>query len=190
MTHMKINMAQRAVRWLGWLLVGLLGVGSAVQAACNANIPLTRPDSRYEVVAGATPAGSEVRDKVTGLIWQRCVMGMEWNGVTCTGTAGTYTWQQSLDTARTVTASTAESGMAATWRMPNHPELYSLPERACNRPAINVAWFPNTPQEWMWSSSPAASVSDTAWSVNFNNGRDVNAYIDYAYSVRLVRAGQ
>jgi hypothetical protein len=172
------------------LLLCLLGLSGVAQAACNPNIPLTRPDSRYEAVAGATPAGSEVRDKVTGLVWQRCVVGMAWNGTACTGTASNLTWQNALDAARTATASTATTGASATWRVSNHAELYSLAERACYNRAINTTWFPATPSGWTWSSSPSANDSAAAWGVSFDVGLGNLAYKSSAYRVRLVRSGQ
>lgn len=170
--------------------IASLAVSTAAQAICNVNIPPTRPDSRYEAVAGATPAGSEVRDKVTGLVWQRCVVGMTWNGTTCTGTASSLTWQNALDAARTATASTAASGAAAAWRVPNHAELYGLAERACHNPVINITWFPATPAEWTWSSSPSAYFSDFAWVVYFSFGYDLYENKYGAGRARLVRSGQ
>ena len=178
-----------------WLLVGLLALSRIAQAACNANIPLTRPDSRYEAVTGATPAGSEVRDKVTGLVWQRCVVGMLWDGTTCTGTASTHDWQQALEVARNATASTAATGATgatAAWRVPNIIELFSLGERACYIPAINTTWFPATPTDRsFWSSSPFRDlppnfvlVFDTQYGYITNTSKDDRVY------VRLVRAGQ
>lgn len=174
--------------WVWLLAAGLLAASGVAQATCNANIPLTRPDSRYEAVAGATPAGSEVRDKVTGLVWQRCVVGMVWSGTTCTGTASSLTWQDALGAARTATASTAPA--ATPWRVPSHAELYSLAERACYNPAINTTWFPADPANWTWSSSPIANSTDEAWLFNFNDGNDGNGNKLDVYYVRLVRSGQ
>ena len=37
-------------------------------ASCNSNITHTAPDSQYELLNNNT----EVKDKQTGLIWQRC----------------------------------------------------------------------------------------------------------------------
>ncbi len=194
-----VTKAKTARRMLG-LLAGLFVASSAAQAACNANIPLTRPDSRYEAVAAATPPGSEVRDKVTGLVWQRCVVGMVWNGTTCTGTASALKWQAALDAARTTTASTAATGRAATWRAPNIAELFSLADRACYDPAINTTWFPTTASDIAWSSSPISV--NMAYGVDFTNGFRGTIYIDKGFTengyssannehrVRLVRSGQ
>ena len=77
------------------------------------------------------------------------------------------------------------------WRLPNKNELESLVERRCYDPAINARFFPNTPSNWFWSSSPYAGYSDDAWGVNFNNGYVGNPYNKgHALYVRLVRGGQ
>ncbi|MDO3664492.1 hypothetical protein [Acinetobacter higginsii] len=39
------------------------------------------PDSRYELLN----SGKEVKDKKTRLIWQRCLVGEQWDGQNCTG---------------------------------------------------------------------------------------------------------
>lgn len=175
-------------------LVALAVQGWAAAATCDSpnNIPLTRPDSRYEAVEGSDPVGGEVRDTVTGLIWQRCVQGMVWDGNTCTGTASTHTWQQALELARTAEPSSAATGASATWRLPSHAELSSLAELACTNPAINITWFPATPisPSWTWSSSPNGGSHGYAWGIDFFDG-----YVDYfvrsdANGVRLVRSGQ
>jgi hypothetical protein len=164
----------------------LLSAGAAwAQQVCNPNIPLTRPGSRYEAVVGATPAGSEVKDKVTGLVWKRCVEGMSWGGAACTGTYGTYTWTQALEQARTASATTATPVTA--WRLPNKAELSSLVETACHSPALNATWFPNqpltSPGYYAWSSSPGASGTGFAWGVGYSNKT-------HGFAVRLVRSGQ
>lgn len=165
-----------------------LTLSAPAWAACNPNIRLTRPDSRYEAVAGAVPAGSEVRDKVTGLVWQRCVLGMAWNGSTCTGGAAGYTWVQALEAARTAAASSAPGADA--WRLPDIKELVSLAETACVGPAINSTWFPAEPGGYAWSSSPFAVNADFAWGVYFGNGGPDFGYKGDAMQVRLVRSGQ
>jgi hypothetical protein len=171
-------------------LAGLLFSGAALSQVCDANIVRTRPDSHYEAVAGVSPAGSEVRDKLTGLIWQRCVQGMSWSGSTCTGSAGSYTWVQALDRARTATPTSAS--LSSAWRLPNKKELYSLPERACSSPAINSTWFPAEPGGWAWSASPVAGFPDVAWRVYFSDGYGYYGYgfKSLALQVRLVRSGQ
>lgn len=187
-TGLKVT-ALRRVR-LGGVLASMCCLSSLVQAACNNNIPPTRPNARYEQVTGASPLGSEVRDKVTGLIWQRCVVGMVWDGTTCTGQPTRKKWTQALEAARTATLSAVPTATA--WRVPNHVELFSLAERACAAPSINTHWFPATPPIQTWSSSPSADSRQDAWVVDFNIGTSVYAFpmTSEIPVVRLVRSGQ
>jgi hypothetical protein len=175
-----------ALLWAG------LFVSAMAQQVCNQAIPLTRPDSRYEAVSGALPVGSEVRDKVTGLIWQRCVVGMSWSGAECTGSATPLTWTQALGAARTAAATSATP--ASTWRLPNSNELLSLAETACYSPAVNATWFPNLNSSNFssvaWSASPHASNQGQAWSVYFSYGEDGLDDKGLGWSARLVRSGQ
>lgn len=158
-------------------------------AICNSiNIRPTRPDSRYEAVAGTVPAGSEVRDKVTGLVWQRCKLGMTWNGSTCSGNAAGFSWDQALEAARTAAPSNAPE--ASAWRLPNMKELTSLIETACYGPAINTTWFPFEPGGEAWSSSTKADDAGRAWVVQFYNGGHSYGSKYYPLQVRLVRTGQ
>ena len=85
---------------------------------CNPNIAREAPDSRYQLLNGDT----EVKDSQTGLIWQRCSLGQTWSGTSCTGTAATYNWVNTLQTAK---------NMGNDWRVPNVKELDSLVEEAC-----------------------------------------------------------
>nr|MBP8021904.1 hypothetical protein [Limnohabitans sp.] len=64
---------------LSVLSASLVCIG-LTQAACIPNDPLTRPDSRYEAV---DDKGAQVKDLDTGLVWQRCVHGQQWDGKTC-----------------------------------------------------------------------------------------------------------
>ena len=178
----------------GAVVMALLSycVCTHAQQVCSSSIPLTRPDSRYETVVGASPAGSEVRDKVTGLIWQRCAIGMVWSTTnsTCVPTPPTtsaqkFKWTDALDVARTTPTSPAAGGRP--WRLPNHAELYSLPERACYGPALNTTYFINDPAGWFWSSSPHGGSVSMAWIVNTFNGEDYVNSKDYTFFVRLVR---
>lgn len=161
-------------------------IGSMLRDAGNS--------SPVRLVRGVTTAkqyvisadGHEVIDTKTGLIWQRCVIGMAWNGSTCTGTANAYMHEEALISAKTVANST---GIA--WRMPNVKELASMTDRNFNSPAIDALTFPGTPSaasDLFWSSSYAHYGN--AWWVDFNRG-GVGAYIrTYNGYVRLVRAGQ
>lgn len=125
------------------------------------SIIATTPDSRFTPIGN----GAEVKDTVTGLIWQRCSIGQQWDGNTCTGTATEHTWQQALTVAK---------NLGNGYRLPNIKELASIVEEQCHDPAINSKTFPNTPSNWYWSSSPYADYHNNAWGVYFSYG-----YISY-----------
>jgi len=124
--------------------------------------------------------GAVVRHEPTGLEWQRCAEGMSWTGTGCTGSASTWTWQGALQHADAVTG----------WRLPNINELRSIVERCRRNPAVNQQVFPGTPSSAFWSASPYAGISDSAWGVNFSNGRDHWDRKSGSDRVRLVRGGQ
>lgn len=77
------------------------------------------------------------------------------------------------------------------WRLPTVEELFLLADRTRHSPAIDADFFPKTPSEWFWTSTPAAwSPSDGAWFVNFSYGHSGWSNRSYECLVRAVRAGQ
>ncbi len=162
-------------------IIGLLVIISPLSNAqtCSPNITRSAPDSRYELVNN----GTEVKDKQTNLIWQRCSLGQTWSGTTCTGTAATYNWTNALQTAK---------NMGNGWRVPNIKELESLLEQACYDTAINETYFPATMQiQNYWSSSSSRAISSGyAWIVYFGNGADGSNGKNSYGAVRLVRSSK
>ena len=164
-------------------LVFLLISSNFIHAqTCNPSIPRTAPDSRYELVVGS--GGSEVKDKQTGLIWQRCSIGQTWSGTSCTGTPIPQTWTNALQQAK---------DYGGNKRLPNIKELQTLAEKACYNSAINELFFPNTIASVYWSSSPVASSNDYARVVSFDTGHSSYSYKNYTYQndygyIRLVRS--
>ena len=124
-----------------------------------------------------------VTHKLTGLVWMRCSMGQTWDKATsnCTGTAATYTWDAAI-------ALKSNFAGKSDWRLPNIAELQTIVDRENFNPAMNTTVFPNTPNNWAWSSSLYASNS-YAWGVDFYRGNDNGGYKDYSGIVRLVRGG-
>ncbi len=98
---------------------------------CRTDIDKTAPDSRYELLND----GKEVRDKKTGLIWQRCSLGQIWDGKTCANSTTSHTWEQALKETK---------ALGNGYRLPNIRELNSLVERSCRDTAINEKFFPRT----------------------------------------------
>jgi len=161
------------------LLMGrLLGSATSV-AACNADIDISKPDSFYTDHLDGT-----VTDKQTGLMWQKCSLGL--SGNTCgAGAAFTLTWQAAL-----VAAKDNTDYQYSDWRLPNIRELASLLENACFWPVINASVFPNTVTSSYWSSSPYAGLNDVAWYTVFGNGYVGVGSKNGTRYVRLVRGSQ
>ena len=77
------------------------------------------------------------------------------------------------------------------WRLPTVEELFLLADRTRYNPAINTDFFPKTPSDWFWSSTPeASSPGDYAWYVVFSSGYSYYSPQNYEFSVRAVRSGQ
>lgn len=101
--------------------------------------------------------GAEIQDKISGLVWKRCVYGQQWNGVTCEGSPIKLTWQEALQIANT-----------EGWRIPNIKELSLIIDHQCIAPPLNETMFPNAPaseENGLWSSTPYIrnSFATNAW---------------------------
>lgn len=153
------------------LAAALLGLVSTAHAACNsATIAAQAPDSRYTL----QNADTEVLDNQTGLIWQRCSVGL--SGAGCaTGAASISDWKVAIELA------------SGSWRLPNIKELTSLLETQCSSPAINATIFPATSAAAYWASSPDTALAANAWQVNFAAGAVSSVVKTDAAFVRLVR---
>ena len=77
------------------------------------------------------------------------------------------------------------------WRVPTVEELFGLADRTRYSPAIDTTFFPETPNDWFWSSTvDASSPSVCAWIVSFNYGDSDWGYQGAEGFVRAVRPGQ
>ena len=117
------------------------------------------PPGRYVVQNGT------VLDTETGLTWQQAVPAelYLWGGPGCVGCsfASVYCAGLALD--------------GGGWRLPTMRELQTLVDETKSDPAIDTNYFPGTPAEAFWTSSPGLEQQFT-WVVNFgagNSGRDV-----------------
>jgi len=151
---------------------------------CNSSMIKNAPDSRYIMATNGT-----VFDKKTGLIWMRCALGQTWNTSTCFGTPKTYTWQNALKAAESVSFAGQSD-----WRLPNQKELQSLVENSCYLPAINLKAFPNATNNTLWSATPRSAnllaSGDKAWGIRFEyGGFSVETYKNSNFAIRLVRGG-
>ncbi len=161
------------------LIIGLTIANSAL-AGCNSAIPQTTPNRVFILHADGT-----VTHNTTGLIWMRCLLGQTWSDTTCNGTAQIYQWWGALQMADSYTFAGYSD-----WRLPNKNELASIIEEACHDPAINTLAFPVWERSIVWSSSPSAGNSNSAWLAVFDDGRVATNDKKNSYYVRLVRGGQ
>lgn len=171
------------------LLMILTFSKTGIAQECNSNLSLSAPDSRFQDNSDGT-----ISDLKTGLMWQKCSIGQ--SGTDCTiGEAKSFTWDAALQQSKDLNYNTGFVGYYD-WRLPNRNELASLIELACNGPAINLTYFPNTEylyQYEYWTSSPAAGTAEKAYVVTFYSGYvkwcKEYRYYPYGGHVRLVRNG-
>lgn len=165
-------------------LLALLPVIGTGQTCETASIPATTPISQFTINNNGT-----VIDTKTGLMWKRCSEGQTWSGATCSGSGASFTWQAALQRAQIHNG----SGFAGfkDWRLPNIKELFSIIEKQCFGPAINLTIFPNTLNKMFWSSSPDTTYGTNALYVIFNLGSvDSDHKAHHSHWMRLVRSGQ
>lgn len=145
-------------------------------AACEPGFTEATPSNDFTAIGG----GSIVRHLPTGLEWQRCAQGQEWDGTTCTGAATIHEWREALALAD------AQPG----WRLPNVNELRTIAERCHIAPAINRQVFPNAPGATFYSSSPYVADPEQVWGIHFLSGNDNPITKRAGAQVRLVRDAQ
>ncbi|MCX7074647.1 MAG: DUF1566 domain-containing protein [Methylococcales bacterium] len=169
------------------------------QTGSGTNEPVKPIVTKRETPNGYTKANryrdngnGTVKDLETNLEWMRCSLGQNLTSPTCEGQAKTYSWNDALNTGKNF-----KFAGHSDWRMPTKVELEGLvlgKEEAgfiwtgsLTSPTINTTYFPNTPSDWFWSSSPYAGGSRSAWFVYFSDGYSyLNAKNGNSF-VRLVR---
>lgn len=125
-----------------------------------------------------------VTDTRTGLMWDRCPLGV--SGVNCTAFPPSFNWQAALNAAATVGTYKGFNN----WRLPNRNELASLVDECKLNPTINDVAFPGSLSFPFWSSSPSAFDAASAWRVDFEQGGTFVDLRSNTNRVRLVRSGQ
>ena len=77
----------------------------------------------------------------------------------------------------------------ADWRLPTRAELLTLVDRSRYNPAIDTTFFPDTHNDWYWTSTACAWSSSLAWCVDFSDGQCGGGSRGNGYSlVRAVRS--
>lgn len=134
-----------------------------------------------------------ITDNTTGLIWDKCPRGQNWDNTappgTCTGSGTIHAWAHAL--AEATAANTVNHLGYNDWRLPNRTELESLVKIDAVNPSIDATFFPATVPDWYWSSTSFKSNPTEAWRISFHNGYAGTGGKGDASGnrVRLVRGG-
>ncbi|MCI5188519.1 MAG: DUF1566 domain-containing protein [Candidatus Electrothrix sp. AS4_5] len=164
--------------------------------ACLARPAAPAPSKETRIGQYIDHGNGTITDTKTGLMWKRCLEGL--SGVNCEeGKVKIYRWNDAVKRCKNV-----EYAGYADWRLPTIEELKTLVHCSkgvnrknglCNKgsekPTINQQAFPNTEAVRVWSGSPYADYSGSAWLVGFNFGYS-SANRNGSCAVRLVRGGQ
>ena len=117
---------------------------------CTSSIPASTPDARLIENDDGT-----VRDTLTGLHWKQCLEGL--SGYQCeVGNALMFDWQNALERPGIVNSNGGFAGYTD-WRLPNIKELFSIVERRCSIPSLNLNRFPNPSNSDSSRSAPRRS---------------------------------
>ena len=138
---------------------------------------------RYLALQG--DAQAELQDLVTGLVWQRCVVGMVWDGSTCTGTPSLLLWSEVQSAVAQTPKSTAPGAMP--WRVADIYELLALLDITTGS-GIDPTWFPATPAVVHWTSYPITAYPPyIEYTVDMQTGAYGGGTATDRFVVRLVR---
>ncbi len=123
-----------------------------------------------------------ITDSATGLIWQKCSVGLGTTlGICSTGNISQLDWFTAISYCEGLNL-----GGRIDWRLPNINELGSIIDYSISSgPVIDSSAFPNTRRYLYWSSSTYSSTFGTrVWYINFDTGW---SNVDYASSTIHVR---
>jgi hypothetical protein len=133
------------------------------------------PPNRYQIkVAGV------VFDTRTKLTWQQFPVGIGADG----GTATTFDYPAASGACQTLSLDGSQ------WRLPTEAELLTLIDwSAPFPPFIDPTFFPNTPPDTFWSSTPISGIPSDFWATNFGYLFQVTTYAatSQTLDVRCVR---
>ncbi len=111
-------------------------------------------------------SGQYLRDPQSGLIWQRCVIGQQWEGRNCRSEDKLSNIPGKLLTYREAMREALRQNERSTdpsvnWRVPSEVELRSLHRSACAPAAavfFDLQWFPTDKawgdQSFLWLTGP------------------------------------
>jgi len=143
------------------------------------------PGDRFEI----NEEDGVVLDRSTGLMWQQCEVGLNYNidNKTCVGSTQKLTWQQAL-----LEANDNSHAGYTDWHVPNIKELASIIDHSCASPALpqlelGIFLFSNElisgEEGDYWSSTTVTPEPQYAWTFQVSDGK--NRYLKKTQTGRL-----
>ena len=154
----------------------LVNFGAGPGFVSSSDLSSSYPVRCVRVVASA-PAGKfaidgdTVVDTRTDLTWQRLPPN------------AAYTWAEAKAYCESLDLEGSE------WRLPTIKELMTIVDETRSAPAIDGAAFPDTTNDYAWTSSPVAGAESDAWAVSFRFGFDGSFGSTTKQHARCVHAG-
>jgi hypothetical protein len=139
-----------------------------------------RPQTRFIL------RGAEAVDTKTGLIWQRCSLGMTWDGKRgCVGEIMPVDLDEAIKRVEK---------LGGKWRVPSGPELESIIDRSCGSPVVDVSVFPDIQKNEdgeadYWTTNPVG-MANLYYFFDFMSGQADGHTRGFQLAVRLVRSEQ
>lgn len=150
----------------------------ASKQRCSASIAFSSPVSRFK-----TDSSGNILDTNTGLIWQKCLVGL--SGANCTiGESEKMSMPEALDY---ITIANMAQNNQQPWRLPSIKELQQLNEFACEEPPLNPFVFPNVALGEVWSMTPHQTQASTSFQYQYQNSIIFYSEHESAHAVHLVK---
>ncbi|MCP4752100.1 MAG: DUF1566 domain-containing protein, partial [Proteobacteria bacterium] len=151
------------------------GIGSAFSRAETELVRCVRGGDIYAPVL--TADSTSVRDKNTGLVWQK------------SGDTTADSWENAVDYCEGLTHDSLGMADMTDWRLPNIKELASIIDYFAATAPVVSADFSNTGSSAYWSTTTDESTPSNAWTVDFGDGSIASGDKTASTGIRCVRGG-
>jgi|GEM_PF-6496345 len=143
-----------------------LKVGEALERPFNYLKGCYTPPSNRPALQLYDNQDGTVSDLKNSLIWKQCTEGTF--GDKCNeGKVTLLTWEEAK---ALVNNPSIDRSSTQSWRLPTSAELATLLDLSCLAPASSTTFFPNTANDYYWTSDEYEGNNWFAWSINFRDG--------------------